>query len=116
MILFVLRYSRRSCLTVQGLTTTPNCRYLFAGQSDKRVRAWSLFDGQRLLPDDPEPISDESEDLLSSVFCDRPTAISAGEKVLSVGVKREVWHFGAGGSSGSIIPSVPQGLTAVSRN
>ena len=79
----------------QGLDTTPNGKYLFAGQGDNRVRAWSLLDGQRLLPDPDQPNGPDARNPLNEIYYTRPTAITAGDGVLNVGVAGGVQHFGA---------------------
>jgi len=80
---------------VQGLGITPDGKYVFAGQGDRRIRAWSLRDGQRLLPGGDESIGPNAENPLNHIFYDRVTAITPGNGVLNVGVSRAVYHYGS---------------------
>lgn len=72
---------------------------MFAGQGDNRIRAWSLRDGQRLLPDDATLVNPGkicitgSDNPLKRVFEHRPTAMIVKSGVLDVGVGRDVHRF-----------------------
>jgi hypothetical protein len=86
-------------LNDKGITTTLDDQIVFAGGGDRRIRAWSLLDSQRLLPPETETdAGDDTTNPLSYLFPYRPTAISVtGDGVMDVGVGESVYRFGIPG-------------------
>lgn len=80
------------------MTTSVDDKFVFAGGGDCRIRAWSLLDGQRLIPRDIEPGEPPTTNPLRYLFPYRPTAISVTDGgVMDVGIGESVYRFGIPG-------------------
>lgn len=78
------------------MTTTTDDQILFAAGSDRRIRAWNLLDGSRLLPaeSDPSLLSTTSTNPLTRIFEERPSGIQFSESgLLDVAVAKSVYRF-----------------------
>jgi hypothetical protein len=86
-------------LSQKGITTTADDKFVFAGGGDRRIRAWSLLDGQPLIPPNVETgAGADTANPLGYLFPCRPTAISVtGDGVMDVGIGESVYRFGIPG-------------------